>query len=218
MREKRLLIFGAGGHAVKVSKIAEDNDLTVVGYLSTEKPGKMINGVPVLGYLDFYKASTELHKYNFHIAIGENFVRREILDSIKQLKDKLISIISDYSFISMDSSIGAGTFVAQNAVIQNNVTIGNCCIVDTGSVVDHDTSTGNYVNISPGSTLCSHIKIGNGAVIGAGSTVIEKVSIGDWALIGAGSVVLEDVAPYTVVVGNPARPIKKRRIGDKYLK
>jgi acetyltransferase EpsM len=218
MEKNRLLIFGAGGHAIKVSKIAEDNKFTLVGYISTEKPGEMINGAPVLGYLDFYKASTELHEYNFHIAIGENFVRNEISNSVKQLRDKLISIISVHSIISRDSSIGAGTFVAQNAVIQNNITIGYCCIIDTGSIVDHDTSIGDYVNISPGSTLCSHIEVGNGAVIGAGSTVIEKVSIGDWALIGAGSVVLEDVAPYTVVAGNPARPIKKRRIEDKYLK
>ena len=44
-----------------------------------------------------------------------------------------------------------------------------------------------------------------GATIGANATVICGIRIGRYSFIGAGSVVTKDVAPYELVIGNPAR-------------
>ena len=52
--------------------------------------------------------------------------------------------------------------------------------------------------------------IGNDVWIGQNATILPGVNIGDGAIIGANSVVGSDIEPYTIVVGNPARPIKKR--------
>lgn len=52
--------------------------------------------------------------------------------------------------------------------------------------------------------------IGNDVWIGQNTVILPGVSIGDGAIIGANSVVGSDVAPYSVVVGNPAREIRKR--------
>ena len=52
--------------------------------------------------------------------------------------------------------------------------------------------------------------IGNDVWIGQNATILPGVHIGDGAIIGAGSVVGSDVDPYTVVVGNSARAIRKR--------
>lgn len=52
--------------------------------------------------------------------------------------------------------------------------------------------------------------IGNDVWIGQNVTILPGVHIGDGAIIGANSVVGSDIEPYTVVVGNPARKIKKR--------
>ena len=56
--------------------------------------------------------------------------------------------------------------------------------------------------------------IGNDVWIGYGATIMPGVSIGDGAIIGSMSVVVSDVAPYTVVGGNPARPIRTRFSDD----
>ena len=53
------------------------------------------------------------------------------------------------------------------------------------------------------------IRICRGAWIGARSIVLKGVTIGEGAIVGAGSVVTKDVAPYTMVAGNPARLIKQ---------
>jgi len=52
--------------------------------------------------------------------------------------------------------------------------------------------------------------IGNDVWIGYGATILSGVTIGDGAVIGAKAVVAKSVEPYSIVVGNPAREIKKR--------
>jgi len=74
----------------------------------------------------------------------------------------------------------------------------------------------NYKNITTSPTLLwpheyyGDIIIGNDVWIGDGVTIKGGVKIGDGAVVGAGSVVTKDVDPYTIVAGNPAKPIKKR--------
>ena len=52
--------------------------------------------------------------------------------------------------------------------------------------------------------------VGNDVWIGQYATILPGVQIGDGAIIGANSVIGSDVDPYTIVVGNPAKPIRKR--------
>ena len=52
--------------------------------------------------------------------------------------------------------------------------------------------------------------IGNDVWIGQNAVILPGVQIGDGAILGANSVVGHDVAPYTIVAGNPAKEIRKR--------
>lgn len=52
--------------------------------------------------------------------------------------------------------------------------------------------------------------VGNDVWIGQNVTILPGVHIGDGAIVGLNSVVGSDVAPYTIVAGNPAKPIRKR--------
>jgi len=59
------------------------------------------------------------------------------------------------------------------------------------------------------------VKIGNDVWIGNGVTILSGVTIGDGAVIGAYAVVAKDVPPYTIMVGNPATPVRKRFSDDE---
>ena len=52
--------------------------------------------------------------------------------------------------------------------------------------------------------------IGNDVWIGQNAVILPGVHVGDGAIIGANSVVGSDVPPYTIVVGNPAKCLRKR--------
>ena len=52
--------------------------------------------------------------------------------------------------------------------------------------------------------------IGNDVWIGQNATILPGVHIGDGAIIGANSVVGSNVDPYTIIAGNPAKPVRKR--------
>lgn len=52
--------------------------------------------------------------------------------------------------------------------------------------------------------------IGNDVWIGQNAVILPGVHIGDGAIIGANSIVGSDVSPYSVVVGNPAKEVRKR--------
>lgn len=54
------------------------------------------------------------------------------------------------------------------------------------------------------------VKIGHDVWIGHGAIIMKDVEIGTGAVIGSGAVVTKDVDPYMIVVGTPARPLKRR--------
>ena len=58
------------------------------------------------------------------------------------------------------------------------------------------------------------ISVGNDVWIGTGAIILSGVTLGDGAIVGAGSVVKENVQPNTIVVGNPAKPLRSRKIKE----
>ena len=80
-----------------------------------------------------------------------------------------------------------------------------------------DTTIEGDVNIGAGTVTCNFdgvhknpTQIGKGAFIGSDTMLVAPVKVGEGAITGAGAVVTHDVPPNTVVVGVPARAIRKK--------
>ena len=96
-----------------------------------------------------------------------------------------------------DSTLGAGTKMGHFSYL-GNATIGENVNIGAGTI------TCNYDGVHKNQT-----EIGEGAFIGSDTMLVAPVKIGAHAKTGAGAVVTKDVEAGTLVVGVPARPIKK---------
>lgn len=102
--------------------------------------------------------------------------------------------------------------------IGNNVSFGsNCSLYCLDSIsIGNDTIFSNNVVIRDsdvhqivGKINHKPIKIGNHVWVGTNAIILKGVTIGDGAVVAAGAVVTKDVAPRSVVAGNPAKVIKE---------
>jgi len=115
--------------------------------------------------------------------------------------------IGENCVISKNVYIDTGVEIGNNVKIQNNVNVYNgVCVEDDVFLGPSMTFTNDLFPRST-NTNWQIIKtsVKRGASIGANATIVCGVTIGEYAMVGAGSVVTKDVAPYTLVVGNPAK-------------
>ena len=120
-----------------------------------------------------------------HISIGDNCF---IGSSHFVCKDKII--IQDDVIISWDVTI----------VDHDSHSLSWACRHSDVSNWRNGSKSWDDINIKP-------VVIGSRSWIGFGATILKGVTIGEGAVIGAKSVVTRDVESYTIVAGNPARPI-----------
>ena len=128
-----------------------------------------------------------------------------------------------FSHVLPGATIGKNCNICENVFIENKVTIGNNCTIKNGVSVWDCVTLEDGVFLGPSCAFTndfrprSFIKRGGthflptllktGCTIGANATIVCGITIGEYSMVGAGAVVTKDVAPFTLVVGNPARSI-----------
>jgi acetyltransferase-like isoleucine patch superfamily enzyme len=112
-------------------------------------------------------------------------------------------------------------YALEGIVIGEHCVIGDSCFLDgrSGLTFGQNVNVGSHVSIytrqhdvdSPSfAEVGAPVQVGDYAWISSHAVVLPGVSIGAGAVVAAGAVVTKDVEAYTLVGGNPARPIRKR--------
>lgn len=88
------------------------------------------------------------------------------------------------------------------------VEIGSNVVLSAGAmIIDSGLNTVGYSQVEYPEHKNSFVIIEDGVWVGARALILPGVTIGRKSIVGAGSVVTRDVPPFTIVAGNPAKPI-----------
>ena len=122
--------------------------------------------------------------------------------------DRKAMIVDPWNLeIGRQSSIGEYTCIR----CRGNVKIGDRCCIGRGAYLlsaSHNVDSPNF------EMTTSPICISDNVWVATNAIVIKGVTIGEGAVVAAGAVVVKDIESWTVVGGNPAKPIRKRVIKD----
>lgn len=124
--------------------------------------------------------------------------------------------IGDHAFIETGAKVGNGVTIKNNALIWKGVHIADYAFIGPNVVFTNDRRPRSprmplmkQKNLSEKKDWLVETFVEEGASIGANATILPGIRLGKYCMIGAGSVVTKDVAPFALVVGNPARVIGK---------
>lgn len=202
---KEVIIIGAGGHGKVIADIIEKNGDIVYGFLDDLKPEGtiVISNYKIIGKIEkCIELQKEINDIYFIIAIGDNYIRKNIYEKYKL---NYYTAIHPQAVIGIDVNIKEGSVVMANSCINSNTKIGKNCIINTGAIVEHDNEICNYVHLSPNATLCGNVNIGDYTHIGAGAIVKNNISICENCIIGAGATVVKNINEKGIYIGIPAR-------------
>lgn len=219
---KNLIIIGSSGHAKVVIDIAEkQGQYRIVGLIDRFRSvGETTMEYPVLGgEADLPNLLNSHSPCDVVVAIGDNHIRASVVEHVKSLVPHVCfaTLIHPSASVGRDVTIQQGTVVMAQVAINSGTHVGCHVIVNTSSAVDHDCNLEDFSSIAPGAILGGTVHVGQGAAISLGAHIRHRINVGNHALVGAGSTVLGDVDDYAVVYGTPAKEVRKRAQGEKYL-
>ncbi|MEO8099663.1 MAG: acetyltransferase [Acidobacteriota bacterium] len=219
---KKVVVFGASGHAkVVIDILVKQGVYGVVGLLDKFKPaGFLCEGKPVIGPIaDLPRLLQQNEGLGVIVAVGDNWIRSRIVEEILGLCPDIefCQAIHPSAQIASSAVIGRGTVIMPGAVVNAGSSVGEFCILNTRSSLDHDSTMDAFSSLSPAATTGGNVHIGPYSNIGMGATLIQGVSVGQHTVIGAGAVVFRCMPDNIVAYGMPAKVVRSRQPGDRYL-
>jgi sugar O-acyltransferase (sialic acid O-acetyltransferase NeuD family) len=206
-----MLIIGAGGHALELLQclepLAVDAEVAFYDDVTPNLPTHLFGRFPIL------RSEAEARERfarngEFALGLGGTTIRHTIAQKFQRLGGQLVSVVAGSASIgAYEVELGPGLNVMQNALISSSTQIGEGTLINAAASVHHNTVIGRYCVVSPGARVLGRCQVADFCLIGANATILPDVRIGEHATIGAGAVVTRDVAPHTLVVGVPARPL-----------
>lgn len=217
----RVVVAGASGHGKKVADALHALGHTVVGFADTFKPeGTSVGGHLVLGSETDLSALCSSHGIDsVVVAIGDNATRIAVAHRIAVAVPGLpfLDVVHPAAHVAPGTKLGGGVVVMPGALVSVDCELGAHSLVDSGASLDHDSTLGAGASLAPGAVVGGGTVIGTCTAIGIGATVIHGRVIGEHTVAGAGSVVVHDLPGHVVAYGVPARVVRSRVAGDRYL-
>lgn len=220
---KSIVLFGGGNQLqYSIDIIVKEKKYKIIGIVDSIQPiGKELYGYKIIGRQE--NIATLIKEYNVDggiITVGDNWSRKYIYDSIiREVPDfDFVNAIHPSVIIGMNVKIGKGIIAMAGCIFNTGANIGDFTFYATGAQIEHDSEVNEFASVSAGSITGGHVIIGKFSAITLGVIILDRISIGENTVVGAGSLVIKSVPDNVLVYGSPAKIIRSRNIGEKFLK
>lgn len=187
-----ILLIGGGGHCKSVIDVIEqEGKYSIAGIVDQkERIGQKVLGYEVVGCDDDLEDLFQRYPYAV-ISIGQiksPDVRIKLFNHLKAIGFILPSVISPRAYISKHASIGEGTVILHDVLINANATVGKNCIINTKALIEHDVTVEDHCHISTGAILNGGTVVRANTFFGSNAVSKEDAVITEKSFIKAGSV------------------------------
>jgi sugar O-acyltransferase (sialic acid O-acetyltransferase NeuD family) len=216
------LIGGGSQLSYTIDIIEKQNTHRIIGVLDSCKDiDTMLFGYKVIGKQE--NIIDLILKYNIEgcvISIGDNWSRQKVYLQVANLAPQLEwpNAIHPSVIIGNHVAIGKGILAMAGVIINSGAYLGDFTNYYTNCNVEHDCYIDNFASISAGVVLGGKVKIGKFSAITLNATIIDRLVIGENSVVGAASLVTRDIPDNVLAYGNPAKIIRNRVQGEKFLK
>lgn len=188
----QIFLIGGGGHCRSVIDVIELGEAFEIAGIIDKKEllGQKVLGYEVVGCDDDLETLFPHVNYAI-ITVGQiqsPDTRIKLYNRLTSIGFKIPPIISPRAYVSKYATVGSGTVVMHDALINANVSVGNNCIINTKALIEHDSVIGDHCHISTGAILNGGTMIAQGTFFGSNAVSRECAMIAERSFINAGSV------------------------------
>ena len=188
-----IVLIGGGGHCKSVIDVIEaGGKYNIAGIIEkTDDTASNVLNYKVIGSDKDFDDIAKKIKYAI-VTVGQiksAELRTKLFLMAKAAGFIMPVIVSTRAYVSRHATIGEGTFIAHDVLINANVTIGKNCIINTKALIEHDSRIDNNCHISTGVVINGGVKVEDNCFLGSGAVTKEDVVIIRDSFIKAGSLV-----------------------------
>jgi len=205
MTKPNIVLIGAGGHShACIDVIEQQAKFNIAGLVGLEcELGQQHFGYEVIGEDQNLPNLAQKYQYAIvtlgHLQSSDN--RKHMYDLIKRLGFEVPFIISPRAHVSRHATLGEGTIIMHDVIVNAGAAVGVNCIINSKALVEHDVVVSNHCHISTGVILNGGVTIGSGTFVGSGSVVKQGLVVGNNSVVGMGLSVRHNLAEETFFTG-----------------
>jgi sugar O-acyltransferase (sialic acid O-acetyltransferase NeuD family) len=189
---KKLVLLGGGGHCKAcIDVIEQEKKYEIVGVLDAEG----LVGQNLLGYA-YIGTDADIAKLSsdgciFLITVGQiksASIRKKLFSLLSANNAELATIISPRAYVSQYATVGKGSIIMHDVLVNASATIGNNCIINNKALIEHDASIEDFCHISTAAVVNGGTIVKEGTFFGSNAVSKEYVETERDAFIKAGTV------------------------------
>jgi len=186
-----ILLIGGGGHCVSVIDVIErEGKYKIFGVTDkAERIGQNVLDYGIIGTDDDLENLYEKCKHAI-VTVGQirtPNLRISLYEKLKAIGYILPAIVSPLAYVSKHATLGEGTVIMHQALINAGAAIGNNCIINSKALIEHDSIIEDNCHISTGAIVNGGVRIRKNTFFGSNAVSQDHLESNEADFIPANS-------------------------------